>query len=328
MHSERQPLLERQESSPDTESPKLTRRQRAAWYFAIAYWFLIPIFTPSINDLVKVPFYRSRCLKPQPQPPHGGTNNTPPVLLTYPGERISWTPCGTLANRTLECSNITVPMDHFHTPTHNGVTDLTNNFTIPLVRLRSNKTTSSSNERLPNILLNPGGPGGSGTNLVHRRGAQLADIVGDGFHLLGFDPRGVNQSVPLATCYPDQQTRVDLSGVRNKKVEEDSGELWAWTSNFVRACSDTMSEHGKYVNTPQTAADMNWILDAVGQRGLYYWGFSYGTLLGQTYATMFPERAERVIIDGVANQFDWYDSLIDGERLADTDGVFDVFVEE
>ncbi len=249
---------------------------------------------------------------------HGNT----PHPITYPGEHIAWTPCGTLANRTLECSTITVPMDHFNTTT--APPDLTKNFTIPLLRLRSPNPTPSTR----NLLLNPGGPGGSGTNLLHRRGAQLATIVGDGFHLLGFDPRGVNQSVPRATCYPSAQARRDLSPVRAKKLVEDSGELWAWTANYARACAETMGEHGAYVNTPQTAADMNDILDAVGQRGLVYWGFSYGTLLGQTYATMFPDRAERVIIDGVANQFDWYQSVLDAEMLVDTDRVFEGFVAE
>ncbi|KAK4119130.1 alpha/beta-hydrolase [Parathielavia appendiculata] len=241
--------------------------------------------------------------------------------LTYPGERIAWTPCGDLANRTLECANLTVPMDHF-IATNNLPDDKF--FTIPLIRLRSPNATQTTR----NLLLNPGGPGASGTELVYRRGAQVAAIVGDGFHLVGFDPRGVNQSTPLATCYPTVEARRELSTVRDKKLVEDSGELWAWTANFVRACADTMGEHGKYVNTPQTAADMNLILDALGQEGMYYWGFSYGTLLGQTYATMFPERAERVIIDGVANQFDWYEALLDGEMMTDTDRVFEGFIEE
>lgn len=63
------------------------------------------------------------------------------------------------------------------------------------------------------------------------------------------------------------------------------------------------------VNTPQTAADMNSILDSIGQRDMIYWGFSYGTILGQTYATMYPERSKRVIIDGVGNLQKWYGGL-------------------
>ncbi|KAK4099092.1 alpha/beta-hydrolase [Parathielavia hyrcaniae] len=244
-----------------------------------------------------------------------------PPAHSYPGERIAWTRCGHLANRTLECANLTVPMDHFIAT--NNLPD-NKSFTIPLIRLRSPNTTQATR----NLLLNPGGPGASGTEFVYRRGAQLAAIVGDGFHLVGFDPRGVNQSTPQATCYPTTEARRELSSVRDRQLVEDSGELWAWTANFVRACADTMGGHGGYVNTPQTAADMNSILDALGQAGMYYWGFSYGTLLGQTYATMFPRRAERVVLDGVANQFDWYGALLDAEMLTDTDRVFGGFVEE
>jgi pimeloyl-ACP methyl ester carboxylesterase len=106
--------------------------------------------------------------------------------------------------------------------------------------------------------------------------------------LLGFDPRGINGSHPLATCYPTPEAYRELSRVRDRNIVEDSAELFAWAANNVRACDDTMGEHGRYLNTPQTATDMNSILDAIGQQDMYYWGFSYGTLLGQTYATLFP----------------------------------------
>ena len=285
------------------EAMKRSLRQSIPFgiFFFIYSMTVMPFIRPYIHRLVS-PYF-------------------PPASIHYPGEHIRWTPCGIVADRTLECTSLTVPMDHF-----NATNNLPDNkaFTIPLVRLRSRNPTPATR----NLLLNPGGPGGSGTGIVHKRGALLADIVGDGFHLVGFDPRGVNGSTPRATCYPTADARRALSGVRAKRVVEDSGELWAWTQGFVQACAETMGEHGAYINTPQTAADMNSILDALGQEGLYYWGFSYGTLLGQTYATMFPDRAERVIVDGVANQFDWYEELLDAEMVTDTDRVLEGFVEE
>lgn len=236
--------------------------------------------------------------------------------LKYPGENITWEECGDLIGRKLECSEIEVPMDQFH-PDKSG----NKTFSIPLIRLRGKNATQ-------NVLLNPGGPGGSGMEFMWRKGEQLNAIVGEGFHLLSFDPRGVNGSRPKATCYADADTKRQLSQVRTAKVLEDSAEVYAWTQNFVRACADTIGEHAAYVNTPQTAADMNSILDAVGQRDMIYWGFSYGTMLGQTYATLFPERSERVIIDGVGNNFDWYETLIDSEELADTENVLAGFFDE
>jgi len=194
-------------------------------------------------------------------------------------------------------------------------------FTIPLIRLRGR-------EGSPNLLLNPGGPGASGVEFIYRRGEQISTIVGEGFHLVGFDPRGVNGSEPFAACYPDGETRRARGSVRDERVVEDSAEVYAWSSNYVQACAETIGEHGKYVNTPQTAADMNSILDALGQRDMIYWGFSYGTILGQTYAGLYPERSKRVIIDGVNNLFDWYGELLDEEDLVDAETVFDGLLHE
>jgi pimeloyl-ACP methyl ester carboxylesterase len=139
-------------------------------------------------------------------------------------------------------------------------------FSIPLIRMRGKNATQ-------NLLLNPGGPGGSGTEFVFRRGKQLSEIVGEGFHLLSFDPRGINASRPLASCFPDREARKLTDGLRDTEIEHDSGEAYAWSLNLAQACKDTMDEHGGYINTPQTAADMNSILDAVGQDDLVYWGF-------------------------------------------------------
>lgn len=211
----------------------------------------------------------------------------------YDGELLTWEGCGDVEGLPLECSAMTVPMDQFNA-TNSG----DKVFTIPLIRMRGQDGSQ-------NLLLNPGGPGGSGFEYIYRRGPQLRTIVGDGFHLLTFDPRGINSSTPLATCFPDQETRRSLTEGNFFDIFDDSGRAYSYGQNFAKACAETMGEHGLYVNTPQTAADMNSILDAVGQKDMVYWGFSYGTLLGQTYAGLFPERSHRVIIDGVVNQFDW-----------------------
>uniref|UniRef100_A0A0B7K7M9 AB hydrolase-1 domain-containing protein n=3 Tax=Bionectria ochroleuca TaxID=29856 RepID=A0A0B7K7M9_BIOOC len=241
-----------------------------------------------------------------------------PPFVTYEGETIQWQACGEINEHPLECGSIDVPMDQFNASNSGDKT-----FNIPLIRLRAFNATQGKN-----LLLNPGGPGGSGIGLVHRRGKQLSTIVGEGYHLVSFDPRGIAASTPKASCYPDSDVRQRLSRVRSKDLVADSPEIFSWTSNFVQACADTMGEHGPYINTPQTAADMNSILDALGQEQMAYWGFSYGTILGQTYASLFPERSERVIIDGVANNFDWFGTSIDQEMWTDTDNVFDGFFDK
>ncbi|KAI1360254.1 alpha/beta-hydrolase [Xylaria arbuscula] len=235
----------------------------------------------------------------------------------YSGESVEWEGCGSLKNgRQLECSTVSVPIDQFSRDHSRNET-----FTIPLVRLRGRHAQQ-------NILLNPGGPGGSGIWFMHRLGEQLSTIIGEDLHLVAFDPRGVNGSRPLADCYPDDETRHSRGPVRDQRVVQDSAEVYAWSKNYVQACAETMGEYGKYLNTPQTAADMNSIIDALGQDDMIYWGFSYGTILGQTYAGLFPERSRRIIIDGVNNVFDWYGGLLDTEDLVDSEAVFDGFLHE
>ncbi|KAI0833965.1 hypothetical protein F5Y06DRAFT_307293 [Hypoxylon sp. FL0890] len=189
-----------------------------------------------------------------------------PTRLAYPGESITWEQCDGLGGRLLECSSIDVPSDQSDAAISGNRT-----FSIPLIRMRGNHATQ-------NLLLNPAGPEGSGIEFIYRRGEQLRDIVGEGFHLF----------------------------VRNNRAIEDSVEAYTWSHNFDRACTDTMG-----------AADMNSILGAVGQDGLVCWGFSYGTILGQT-----------VIVDGVANQFIWHEGLLDSETLIGTENVWEGFLKE
>ncbi|KAL5344870.1 hypothetical protein ACLOAV_010267 [Pseudogymnoascus australis] len=221
-------------------------------------------------------------------------------LLSDTGEHIKWKPCGQINDHKVKCSDVDVPMDQFDSQNSGG-----NTFNIPLIRLRGKNASQ-------NLLLNPGGPGGS-----------------ENFHLLSFDPRGVNSSRPLASCYPDQKTRDAMSESKDADPVKDSPYRYAWTKNYIKGCLENMGEHGKYINTPQTAADMNSILDAVGQEKMVYWGFSYGSLLGQTYAALFPERSHRVIIDGVVDFFEWsLKAPMLKSDFTDTQHVLDGFFDE
>ncbi|KXJ92122.1 Alpha/Beta hydrolase protein [Microdochium bolleyi] len=301
----KQPLLG--EAAPSTTSPSEASPARRArsWLLVVALAAIGPLIW-SLNHYVL-----------HQLPGRVGASGHI-VQRLYPGESVPWSECGQVGRHAVECSSLQVPMDHYGTSVSKHKT-----FTVPLIRLRGR-------DGAHNLLLNPGGPGGSGIEFLYRKGAELREIVGDGFHLLSFDPRGVNSSQPQARCYPDTETEQKMSQIKGKWVlgQDNNPELYAWSTNFGKACVDTLGEYGEYVNTPQTAADMNSILDAVGQDDMYYWGFSYGTLLGQTYATLFPERSHRVIIDGVANQFDWFNRPLDAETVEDTEAVLDGFLDE
>ncbi|KJZ70510.1 hypothetical protein HIM_10096 [Hirsutella minnesotensis 3608] len=206
-------------------------------------------------------------------------------------------------------------MDHFHQPRSSDKT-----FNIPLRRLRGKNATQ-------NLLYNPGGPGVSGIAAVYGGGDDLAMMIGEGFHLLSFDPRGVNSSRPTISCDPDNETGIQKSHPPLGHTV-DRPEYYGQIQNYVKACADTMQEYGKYINTPQTAADINSILDAVGQQKLVYWGASYGTVLGQTYAALFPERCGRIILDSVADFFEWYETLLPESAYSGMRRVLDGFFDE
>lgn len=239
----------------------------------------------------------------------------PPAYAAFSGlfgrsDTLEWKGCGTIAGHNLECARLKVPLNHDDKEDSRTIS-------IPLIRLLGRNATKT-------ILLNPGGPGGSGFEFVHRRGEQLSNIVGEGYDLLSFDPRGVNGSLPRAKCFPSEAQRYEEARSRPEDIWEESGRFAAQAANLARACQDVMGEVGKYINTPQTAADMNHILDAIHQPKMLYWGFSYGTTLGQTYAQMFPDRVHRLIIDGVSNQDQWYAEEAESEAEAwhDTQAVW------
>lgn len=235
---------------------------------------------------------------------------------TYPGEKIAWTPCGASANKPLECSSIEVPMDHF------GKNSGDKKFTIPLIRLRGKNAKK-------NVLWNPGGPGGSGIQGLAEVGVLLNMIIGDEFNIISFDPRAVESSSPPGKCYASVNLRNAAETYLPKEnIEHDAAATKAWAQSFVKGCASNMGEYASYINTPQTAADMNSIIDAVGQKNMYFWGHSYGSTLGQTYATMFPERAERIVVDGITNQFEWYGKALPSMDWEDAEQSLKGFFEE
>ncbi|GKZ50932.1 hypothetical protein AbraIFM66951_004629 [Aspergillus brasiliensis] len=180
------------------------------------------------------------------------------------------------------------------------------------------------------IFLNPGGPGASGIGFLRGSASDLNKLIGEGFHLLSFDPRGVSGSIPKAACYSSNADRAAAFASNPWDLEFQAGEMYTRAENKAKACDDMMGEYGKYINTPQTASDMNFILDAIGQQKMYFIGdlAVYGTTLGQTYAQMFPERVSRMGLDGVSNLDEWYNSFLFEEYLTDTDTIFAGFIEE
>lgn len=134
--------------------------------------------------------------------------------------------------------------------------------------------------------------------------------------MIGFDPRGVANTIPFSCYNMTNPADVAYKQVLDERLrlggnssDAAMGSLWASTSLQAAACGRAPQAQavGNFTGTALVARDMMSIVDALGEDGmLRFWGFSYGTVLGATVAAMFPDRIDKLVLDGVANPSDWY----------------------
>ncbi|KAI1626930.1 TAP-like protein-domain-containing protein [Exophiala viscosa] len=240
---------------------------------------------------------------------------------------------------SFECARLEVPLDWSNL-------SILNHVTLAIVRLPA--VVDIADESFGGtIVINPGGPGGSGTDIVLTSGRGVQRIV-DGdkhFEILSFDPRGMKFSTPNSACFTEDSARaalvtwmVNVGGIEISQHALDV--RWSIDRGLGQLCEQSSnsnlpngSNFHQYVSTALVAHDMLEIIDQVDahlQRELFqrkkssqdhqkpisatpekntpllnYWGLSYGTLLGNTFASMFPERIGRMVLDGVVDADDY-----------------------
>ncbi|KAJ6607894.1 Alpha/Beta hydrolase protein [Mycena sp. CBHHK59/15] len=227
-----------------------------------------------------------------------------------PTEELIWKNCYS-GN---QCARLKVPLDYSNPGDASAA--------IAMVRLHSVVPHNSTSYRGP-VLINPGGPGGSGVDVVLGRGSMLAAILGPEFDIIGFDPRGISRSTPRVSFFETRAER-EIWGaqliVKSMNASTDALPR-AWARSLITGQLAGERDKGslRYINTDHTARDMLRIVQAHGREKLQYWGFSYGSVLGATFASMFPDNVERLVIDGVAdseNYFatEWSNNLLDADK--------------
>lgn len=130
--------------------------------------------------------------------------------------------------------------------------------------------------------------------------------------IISFDPRGVGHTTPSINCWnstvPTTSSILwDLS--EPPVLDAHPGTLYdayAHASAFSQHCAQYNAEVGRHVNSASVARDMLYMLEKMGEEKLRYWGFSYGTFLGVTFASLFPDRVERMVNDGRQLSFPLY----------------------
>ena len=170
------------------------------------------------------------------------------------------------------------------------------------------------------MLLNPGGPGGSGLGLsvlgpVISHGFGRKD-VGGAYDWIGFDPRGVGASRPSLSCDPDY-----FGPDRPEYVPSTPELLQVWqerSAGYAQACGKAGGRLLDNMRTTDAARDMDEIRKALGATRINYYGFSYGTYLAQVYTKLFPQRMRRMVLDSnVDPRRVWYRANLDQDIAFD-----------
>ncbi|WP_022920938.1 alpha/beta hydrolase [Ornithinimicrobium pekingense] len=203
----------------------------------------------------------------------------PDGLEPFYGQQLEWAECQT----AFECASLEVPVDYAD-PAGGS---------IELALLRAPATGQARGA----LVVNPGGPGASGVDYATAAGAVVSPPVREVYDIVGFDPRGVARSAPV-TCYSDEQMDQLLGADPSPDDPAEEEAAREGQEDFAQACAANAGDLLGHVSTVEAAKDMDVLRAALGQEQLDYLGASYGTFLGTTYATLFPERVGRFVLDG------------------------------
>jgi pimeloyl-ACP methyl ester carboxylesterase len=214
-----------------------------------------------------------------------------PVLSEPSPGSLEWASCDDSAAQLagLECAELTVPLDPADP---DGAT-----IDLALARLAS---TGSASERIGSLVINPGGPGGSGIEFLASAAAAFPAALVDRFDLVSFDPRGVGASTPVR-CLDDAAKERQIQGDLSPDTQEEIDRAVADQAEFLAGCEANSPELLRHMSTADVAADLDEIREAVGDEQLNYLGYSYGTEIGAVYATLFPEQARALVLDGAVS---------------------------
>ena len=231
--------------------------------------------------------------------------------------RLRWYACYSWG----QCATAQVPLDYDHP--YGAQT------TIALVRVKA----KDQKHKIGSLFINPGGPGASATAFALLSPLFLSDSLLERFDVVGVDPRGIGFSTNVNCFGTVRNQSIALKGMGQvfpygKKQE---AAYIASARNLGRACSTRGRSRAGAMSTAEVVRDMEVMRRAVGDRKLTYLGFSYGTAIGQYYATMFPDRFRAIAVDGVINPKSWVGAearnTVQDDRLRSADGAYRAFVE-
>jgi pimeloyl-ACP methyl ester carboxylesterase len=222
---------------------------------------------------------------PQSGTPQSRVARTPPpgaaALARFYGQTLAWRGCG-----NAQCAGLSVPLDYAQPA---GAT-----ITVQVLRM----TATRPSERIGSLVVNPGGPGGSGVDYARAADQIVGAPVRQRFDIVGFDPRGVQRSHPV-DCLSDPQMDAFLGQDPTPDTPAEEQAFATSGAQFAKGCVQRTGPLIGHISTEDTARDLDILRSALGDPKLNYLGKSYGTLIGSTYAGLFPKLVGRFVLDGV-----------------------------
>ncbi len=204
-------------------------------------------------------------------------------LAKYENQKLDWSTC----YDDFDCAELRVPIDY---------ADLkVGTFKIALLRYKA----IDQKNRIGSLIVNPGGPGGSGVDYAYNAEFIFDPDVLDRFDIVGFDPRGVDRSAPIK-CLNDQETDAAYAADAKPDNESELTAAIAEAKDFIDKCQSA-NKYLSHYSTAEAARDMDILRAALGDEKLNYLGKSYGTYLGTLYAQFFPDKVGRMILDGAVD---------------------------
>ncbi|MGW3650334.1 alpha/beta hydrolase [Streptomyces sp. NPDC000878] len=219
--------------------------------------------------------------------PTVATADDKPGLSRFYDQKIDWSACAVGAlyeppTDDLQCGKVTVPLDYAKP----------DGDTLELAMARYRATGKSRGS----VLLNFGGPGGPGVSQLAYDGKDFMSLT-NGYDVVTFDPRGVGRSSPVS-CGEGTDTAADVE-VTGGEAGDNPRAVLEQLRKAAQACARHSGPVLRHIGTVNASRDLDVMRQALGDKKLNYLGFSYGTRLGAVYATQFPKKVGRFVLDGV-----------------------------
>lgn len=220
---------------------------------------------------------------------NGGSSTTDQTVdqstTTTEVPRIEWSAC--TDDPKLDCARLAVPFDY------SGATQ--GSFSLRIVRRPADNQTT----KVGSMLVNPGGPGFGGSFLAESAESYFSENLLSKFDIIGWDPRGTGKSTPAVDCIDDYDEYFAVDPTPSDQQQKD--ELVRVSKEFADACETRSAAILPHISTNNTARDMDTIRRALREDTITYFGFSYGSELGATWATMFPTTVRAAVLDGAVD---------------------------